>query len=181
MTGKRLGIIFLSLLLLTGDMAVGAALYFPENEGHNTWQKARAYDNPNFGVVLHKINNVWLAVTNGGNAKIYPKIEVEGPGVLQSITNYTTGKEIQFDGLTLQTGEIITLDLDPTDIKYTSTWKDRGRLLKYINPGSDTGQFYLKPGTNYISLFMPSGTDANTQAFIYYTPKFWNLEGSRYE
>jgi hypothetical protein len=54
-------------------------------------------------------------------------------------------------------------------------------MQKYVNPGSDIGSFYLKPGTNYISLFMPSGTTAATQAFIYWTPKFWNIEGSRYE
>jgi hypothetical protein len=127
------------------------------------------------------VTNDSVQCTNSGNANVYPTIEITGPGVLQSITNYTTGREIQFDGLTLQAGEIVTLKLDPTDIDMTSTWTGRGNLLKYVNPGSDLGQFYLKPDTNYISLFMPSGTTAATKAYIYWTPKFWNIEGSRYE
>lgn len=122
-----------------------------------------------------------IQVINSGNAVAYPTIEITGPGVLQSITNYTTDNEIQFDGLTLQAGEIITLKLDPTDLDMTSTWVGRGNLLKYVNPGSDLGQFYLKPDTNYISLFMPTGTTSATKAYVYWTPKFWNVEGSRYE
>jgi len=120
-------------------------------------------------------------VTNNGNTAIYPTIEILGPGVLQSITNYTTGKGITFDGLTLQDGEIITLKLDPTNIDMKSDWVGRGDLMQYVNPGSDLGSFHLKPGDNYINLFMSSGTDGNTKAYIYFTPKFWNLEGSRYE
>ncbi len=122
-----------------------------------------------------------VQITNSGNTNVYPTIEMTGPGVVQSITNYTTGKEVQFDGLTLQAGETVTLKLDPIDIQMTSTWAGRGNLLKYINPGSNLVPFYLRPGTNYISFFMPSGTTAATKAYIYFTPKFWNLEGSRYE
>jgi hypothetical protein len=119
--------------------------------------------------------------TNSGNTKIFPIIEIQGPGVLQSITNYSIGKEIQFDGLTLQAGEIITIQPVSGQVLITSNWGGRGYMQKYVNPGSDIGSFYLKPGTNYISLFMPSDTTAATQAFIYWTPKFWNIEGSRYE
>jgi hypothetical protein len=119
--------------------------------------------------------------TNSGNSKVFPTIEIKGPGILQSITNYSTGKEIQFDGLTLQAGEIITIQPVSGQVLITSNWGGRGYMQKYVNPGSDIGSFYLKPGTNYISLFMPSDTTAATQAFIYWTPKFWNIEGSRYE
>ena len=120
-------------------------------------------------------------VTNTGNTNVYPTIEVTGAGILQTIENVTTGKSITFNDLNLQEGETVTLKLDPIDIQMTSTWAGRGNLLKYINPGSDLGQFYLRPGDNYIAFFMPSGTTTETKAYIYWTPKFWNLEGSRYE
>lgn len=119
-------------------------------------------------------------VTNGGNTNVYPTLEVKGPGDLKMITNYTTGKVIAFEGLILQTGEVITIDFNPLDIDMKSTWGGRGDLMKYINPGSDLGEFYLRPGDNYINLFMPTGTDINTLAFISFVPRFWNLEGSRY-
>lgn len=120
-------------------------------------------------------------IINGGNSDTYPVIEVVGPGILQSIKNYTTNREIAFNNLNLLAGETVTLRLDPIDIEMTSTWGGRGNLLKYIVAGSDLGQFSLKSGTNYISLLMPSGTTAATKAYIYFTPKFWNIEGSRYE
>ena len=115
-------------------------------------------------------------VTNSGNTDVYPTIEVTGPGVLQGFSNFTTGKSIQFDSLTLQAGEIITMQLDPVDLKMTSNW--RGNCLRYVNAGSDLGDFYLKPGDNSITFFMPSGTTAATKAYLYYTPAFWNIEGA---
>lgn len=115
-------------------------------------------------------------VTNSGNTNVYPTIEITGPGVLQGFSNFTTGASIQFDGLTLQDGEILTISLDPTDLKMTSNW--RGNCLRYVNAGSDLGDFYLKPGDNSITFFMPSGTTAATKAYLYYTPTFWNIEGA---
>ena len=49
--------------------------------------------------------------------------------------------------------------------------------MRYIVPGSDYGDFYLKPGSNALSLFM-TDTDSNTNAFIHWTPLFWGLDGA---
>jgi len=49
--------------------------------------------------------------------------------------------------------------------------------LRYVNAGSDYGNFYLKPGANNISLFMDD-TDANTNAWIAWKPKFWGIDGA---
>jgi hypothetical protein len=118
---------------------------------------------------------------NSGNALVYPIIEVEGPGVLQSINNFTTGKSISFDDLTLQSDEIITMNLAPTNLSITSSWSERGNVLRYVNPGSNLSNFYMKPGYNAVNLFMPSGTSAATKAYLFWIPRFWNIEGSRYE
>ena len=117
-------------------------------------------------------------VGEAASANSYCFIQIYGPGVLQSIVNYTTGKSIQFDGLTLLTGEWINMILDPQQIAMTSSW--RGNCLRYIIPGSDHGDFYLSPGENNISVFMPSGTDANSGGFMYWSPRYWSIEGARH-
>lgn len=119
--------------------------------------------------------------TNTGNAKVFPTIEITGPGKMRSITNYDTHTEIQFNGLTLQPGEVVTIQPVSGQVLLSSTWKGRGYMQRYINPGSDINAFYLKPGTNNIVLYMPEDTDSNTLGLISWTPKFWNIERCLYE
>ncbi len=111
------------------------------------------------------------------SANTYPFISVHGPGTLKSIVNYSTGANVSFDGLTLQAGEWIGLNFDPVSLKFQGGWTGRGNLLRYVNAGSDYGNFYLKPGANNISLFMDD-TDANSGAWITWTPKFWGIDGA---
>ncbi len=119
---------------------------------------------------------------SSGSANTYPYIEVVGPGKLNSIINYSTGAHIEFNDLTLQEGEWIGLNFDPVNLKFRGGWAGRGNLLRYINPGSDYGNFYLKPGNNAISLFMDkSTTTAATNAWITWKPKFWGIDGALLE
>jgi len=111
------------------------------------------------------------------SANTYPYMQITGPGTLQAITNYTTGKSVMFDGLTLNAGETISLKFDPLDLQFKGGWAGRGNLMRYVIPGSDYGDFYLKPGGNALSLFM-TDTDANTNAWIAWTPLFWGLDGA---
>jgi len=113
------------------------------------------------------------------SANTYPYIQVRGPGTLKSITNYTTGKSVMFDGLTLQAGEWINLNFDPLNLKFRGGWDGRGNLMRYVIPGSDYGDFYLKPGNNLISLFYPdSDPVAGSGAFISWAPLFWGIDGA---
>jgi len=51
-----------------------------------------------------------------------------------------------------------------------------------VNPGSDYGNFYLKPGVNSISVFMDKATTtAATNAWITWKPKFWGIDGALLE
>ena len=118
---------------------------------------------------------------NNGNAEVYPIFEYIGPGTIQSIRNASTGAEITISGLTLLAGEVVTLDLNPVDVKMWSSWEGRGNLLRHVNPGSDLGGFYLKPGENYLTQFLVSDTAGGTRVFVMWTPKFWNIEGARLE
>ena len=119
---------------------------------------------------------------SSGSANTYPFISVTGPGKLYSITNYSTGAQIAFNDLTLQKGEWIGLNFDPVNLKFMGGWAGRGNLLRYINPGSDYGNFYLKPGVNSISVFMDKATTtADTNAWITWKPKFWGIDGALLE
>ena len=117
-----------------------------------------------------------------GSANTYPFISVKGPGKLNSIINYTTGAHIEFNDLTLQEGEWIGLNFDPVNLKFRGGWAGRGNLLRYVNPGSDYGNFYLKPGVNSISVFMDKATTtAATNAWITWKPRFWGIDGALLE
>lgn len=127
--------------------------------------------NAETGIVALNLN------LTSASANTYPFISVSGPGTLKAITNYTTGKSVMFDGLTLQAGEWISLNFDPLNLKFRGGWAGRGNLMRYVIPGSDYGDFYLKPGSNALSLFM-TGTDSNSGAWIAWTPQFWGLDGA---
>jgi hypothetical protein len=128
-------------------------------------------ENAETGVVALNLN------VASASANTYPFIAVNGPGTLKSITNYSTGKTIAFNGLTLQTGEWIGLNFDPLNLKFRGGWAGRGNLMRYVIAGSDYGDFYLTPGANNISVFMTDTTTASG-AWIQWTPLFWGLDGA---
>jgi len=160
---------------LPGTAAVYAVL--PASDGSlyvgGGFSTAGTAGTPNAETGIVALN---LNVTSA-SANTYPFIQIHGPGILKAITNYTTGKSVMFDGLTLQAGEWINLSFDPLNLQFKGGWEGRGNLMRYVVPGSDYGDFYLKPGGNALSLFM-TDTDANTNAFIHWTPLFWGLDGA---
>jgi hypothetical protein len=114
---------------------------------------------------------------SSASANTYPFMQIHGPGRLKAITNYSTGKTVAFDGLTLLAGEYINLWFDPLNLKFVGGWKGRGNLMRYVVPGSDYGDFYLRPGSNLISLFMTNST-SDSYAWITWTPQFWGIDGA---
>jgi len=130
--------------------------------------------NAQCGIVSDRLNALGVSTAS---ANTYPYMQVHGPGTLKAIKNYTTGKSVMFDGLTLNAGEWIGLQFDPLNLKFRGGWDGRGNLMRYVVAGSDYGDFYLKPGSNALSLFM-TGTDSNSGAWITWTPLFWGLDGA---
>jgi len=128
-------------------------------------------ENAETGIVALNLN------VTSASANTYPFMQVRGPGTLKSIVNYSTGKSIMFDGLTLNAGEWIGLNFDPLHLKFQGGWTGRGNLMRYVIPGSDYGDFYLKPGSNALSLYMTEST-ADSEATIVWNPKFWGLDGA---
>jgi hypothetical protein len=104
------------------------------------------------------------AAVNTGNAFTLPIIEIKNHGVLKTIINETTGKELMF-ALSLQDGEILTLDLSSGIKSAESTW--RGNCLGDLLPASDMATFCLESdpraayggveGSNLVTIFLTDG------------------------
>lgn len=131
-------------------------------------------ENAECGIVSDRVYEIGVA---SASANTYPFMQVRGPGTLKAITNYTTGKSVMFDGLTLQPGEWINLFFDPLNLIFQGGWSGRGNLMRYVVPGSDYGDFYLMPGSNLLSLFMTDSTSASG-AFMNWMPLFWGIDGA---
>lgn len=119
-------------------------------------------------------------VNSTGSANVYPVVELVGPGTIQSIINYTTGKYLIFNDLTLLAGERVWIDLDPTNLRIWSNWRTRGNLWRYVNAGSDMAGFHLGQGINNISAFISAGLTAATAVYITWKPKFWSIDGAKF-
>ena len=164
--GTGTALVFSILSASDGSLYVGGAF---------TTAGTAGTPNAECGIVSDRVFTIGVA---SASANTYPYIQVRGPGTLQAITNYTTGKSVMFDGLTLQAGEWIGLNFDPLNLKFRGGWDGRGNLMRYVIPGSDYGDFYLKPGSNALSLFMSDATPGTSGASIFWVPKFWGLDGA---
>lgn len=113
-------------------------------------------------------------VLNCASARAYPRVFFTGPGKLIQLVNYSTGRGIYFNGLTLQAGERAIFDFRPGRFKFESNW--RGNLMKYIAAGSDLDMILLA-GNNTISCYMTSTTAASaiTMAWL---PVYVSLDGA---
>jgi hypothetical protein len=109
--------------------------------------------------------------TNNGSADTFPRLILNGPGPVYSLINNTTGQAIYFD-LTLVSGETAILDLDPQQVKFTSTFK--GDIISKILNGSEVAGWRLMPGDNNISLFL---NDATATAFLNWPEMYESADG----
>lgn len=158
------------------DLPGNAIVYsvLPASDGSlyigGNFSTTNASENAKTGIVVN-------TTLTSASANTYPYMQVRGPGTLKAITNYSTGKTIAFDGLTLNAGEWINLYFDPLNLIFKGGWSGRGNLMRYVVPGSDYGDFYLMPGSNLLSLFMTDST-TDSGAFMSWTPLFWGLDGA---
>jgi hypothetical protein len=74
------------IALLFGAETAGAVFYPGKNNGHLISPRIMAFDSPNWCIEVHKINNMWLAVSNGGtfgigfaNSQIDPETGLPAP------------------------------------------------------------------------------------------------------
>lgn len=114
-------------------------------------------------------------VTNNGTTDAYPIVTFTGPGDLRQLRNETTGKQIQFTGLTLGASETVTLDLRQFEKNLTSD----SRIPENINSKiqqSDLIDFSLLPGDNDIGVLV---TDASSTATMTWTMLHESFDGAQ--
>ena len=116
-----------------------------------------------------------VTVPNIPSATAYPIITFTGPGTTWQLKNYTTGKSIFFDSLTLLAGETAVLNLDPMHVSFVSSF--RGNIMGSILKGSNLN-FPLLPGNNNISAYMYGSTTAATDLKMQWRGRYWSTEGT---
>lgn len=119
-----------------------------------------------------------VIIPNTGSSMAYPTFFMDGPGKIWQIINYSTGKRIYFNDLTLLAGERVYLCLEPDRIEFVSSF--RGNLMPYISPGSDL-DFPLLPGNNNISTYFFGSTTANTAITMSWVNVYWSVDGALFE
>ena len=106
--------------------------------------------------------------TNYGT-RVRPKFRISGVGTLWQIKNYINGDIIYFDGLSIQNGEVLILDLEAGT--FTSNY--RGNMLQYINESISSLNWALEPGENNISVLMSLTSGLVTMS---YSTRYWSLD-----
>ena len=95
------------------------------------------------------------SVTNSSYSDTdYMVLTVTGPGKVWGITNYTTGKVIDFNNLTLLASETMTVILGPTGIIRAYAKGGRTRDLRPYLVSGNSPTMHLAPGTNKIGMFI---------------------------
>jgi hypothetical protein len=131
-----------------------------------------------------------VTAANAGTASAHPRIWFTGPGTIYQVKNYTTGKAIYFDDLTLMAGETACLDLNPLHVSFVSDFRGvgggggffsqiyrNGNIMNKILPGSDL-TFELLPGANNISAYMFGGTTSDTAITMIWKDQYWSIDGA---
>ena len=113
------------------------------------------------------------AITTGGTRDVPPTLTFVGPGTLESITNWTTGKMLLFN-LTLQAGEYAVLSTEPGNIFFHSNL--RPNLMQTILPQSDLATWRLQSGANVVLVKMSGTTTAASLIYFSYVDRFWSLD-----
>lgn len=115
------------------------------------------------------------SVTLNGYQRAYPTFRMFGPGKIWNITNLTTGKRIDFDALTIQTGEVIVLICGPNGLRMYSNW--RGDMGKFLMPTS-AHNFALEVGRNDILAYVYGNTGVTTALVMIWQDGYRAIEGS---
>ncbi len=90
-------------------------------------------------------------INNTGDVDSFPTITVPGACTNPTITNTTTGKTLQFVGLTLSAGQSLIIDCDARTAKV-------GSVSKIALLSADSEFWTLAPGNNTITFGVSSGT-----------------------
>jgi hypothetical protein len=101
-------------------------------------------------------------------------ITITGPGTDPTITNVTTGKKMELSaggGLTLDTGDIVTVDMQAADVWwYDASAGTTTRATQKMS--TDSAFWYLDVGSNTVRVQMSSANNGGIR-LAYYNWYWW--------
>lgn len=135
-------------------------------------------------------NTVDTIINNPGTEDTAPVIFINHTGTVEAIINWTTGKGLYFNGLTIQNGEGVWLDLSVLTPQYMPTLARtpnerngprmyssyRGDITRLIAPNSDLATWRLQPGSNTV-LTKTKDAGAGSVFLMMFRSRYVSLDG----
>lgn len=115
-----------------------------------------------------------LSVINTGDFDAYPIWTITGPATSIALTNTTTEKSLALTadgGLTLATGDILTIDTRPSDQRTTLAITDDEGTSFYSKVSAGSALWRLVPGQNHFTI-SASGTSGATTFELAWLPTY---------
>lgn len=110
-------------------------------------------------------------IVNGGTVDSYPVIRVYGPCADPVVENQTVGRELAFDGLTVNAGEYVELDTRARTVLYLSDPGDS----RYADLDFATSSWWsLAPGENAVRL-APASFSEPSQMVVTHRDAYLNI------
>lgn len=163
---------------LVGSLGVSLAYWAPGAlGGSGVWTHADVTfpsSTTVYAVMLDHNRRLWFGYDTSGSGTLsasttvtqsgmagaflsYPRLYIQGPGVLRYLENVTTGHRLWFN-LTVGTDEVVTLDLRRGYKTITSSVGGATRISRFVT--GDLGDFGLRAGANTILVYY-TGTSGN--------------------
>lgn len=106
---------------------------------------------------------------------VRPVIRIIGPGSLHMISNYSTGSELGFRPLTVQAGEIVTIDLESPLVRIYSSVQ--ANVANYLSDTIQLSLFRLQSGINHIQVVM-QGTTEDSRILMTWRNRYVSIDAA---
>lgn len=108
---------------------------------------------------------------NNGDVETWPVWQIAGPGSAITLRNLTTGEYLTFSGVTLNTGEVLTIDTRPTGSNPKTVTRGDGTSF-YSSLTAISSLWSLVVGSNAIRLEMGSAIAGTSYLQINYRQRY---------
>lgn len=111
-------------------------------------------------------------IINTGDVETWPVWTITGPGSAIALRNLTTGVSLTFDTLTLQAGDILTIDTRPSSVSSSGKTALVGASNVFYDIDIASEMWPLQRGSNLISLEMASAVAGQSAMSVNYR-RWW--------
>jgi hypothetical protein len=115
-----------------------------------------------------------LTILQDGDFDAYPIWTISGPAHTIVLSHQTSGKAIVVNangGLTLLTGETLTIDTRPANQRTTLPVIDGNGVSRFDRVAAGSALFWLPPGVNHFTVYA-EGVSGNTTFHLAWLPRY---------